>query len=170
MITKGLDVKKFNFNFISLFVSAVLLSACDVYTPEEAYQALQANQKIKVMDSYNQTLIVLQSSELFSPGSAQIKPGAQDVLQDAVDVIDGLDTRLNIKVTAYGLPVGSKDSVKQLSQAQAQSVASFLWAHGVDMKRMTIEGKSNSNANLQTGSVKESMMQYRVEVSLQARS
>lgn len=38
------------------------------------------------------------------------------------------------------------------------------------MKRIKIEGKSYTDADLQSESVKASMMQYRVEVSLQARS
>ena len=101
---------------------------------------------------------------------AQNYQDAEDILQDAVDVIEGLSPNLNIKVTAYGLPVGNKDSVKKLSQAQAQSVASFFWAQGVDMKRMKMEGKSYSDASLQTDFVDASMMQYRVEVSLQVRS
>ena len=163
-------MKKLNFKSMTLFLSAVLLSACDVYTPKEAYHALQPIQKIKVMDTYNQTLIMLQSSELFTPGSAQLKPGAEDILQDAVDVIEGLSPQLKIKVTAYGLPVGNKDSVKKLSRAQAQSVASFIWAQGIDMKRIKVDGQSYSDANLQTDSVNASMMQYRVEISLQARS
>ncbi|MBM4210943.1 MAG: hypothetical protein FJ186_00195 [Gammaproteobacteria bacterium] len=163
-------MEKLNLKSIALLLGTALLTACQVYTPEEAYQSLQPVQKIKVMDSYNQTLIVLQSSALFSPGTAQLKPGSRDILQDAMDVIEGLSSNLNITVTAYGVPVGNKDAVKKLSEAQAQSVAAFFWAKGVDMKRIKIEGKSYTDADLQSESVKASMMQYRVEVSLQARS
>ena len=96
------------------------------YTTENAMIDFKKANPIKVMDSYNKTLIVADSFALFNSGSSQFKDGAEDVLQDAVDVIEGLSPNLQIKVAAYATSVGSQQYTDELTKAQAAAVAAKL--------------------------------------------
>jgi len=139
------------------------------YTTENAMIDFKKANPIKVMDSYNRTLIVADSFALFNSGSSQFKDGAEDVLQDAVDVIEGLSPNLKIKVAAYATSVGNQQYTDELTKAQAAAVAAYLWSQGIDAKRMTVYagGKRDRVADASPANV--DIMNYRVEITLTDR-
>ena len=160
----------------SLLVVAVLsaLAGCSdepvpKYTPEGAMVDFKKARPIKVMDSYNKTLIVADSFALFNSGSSQFKDGTEDILQDAVDVIEGLSPNLKINVAAYSTSVGSQKYTDDLSRAQASAVAAYLWSQGIDAKRMTIYAGGKRDRVADTSPANVDIMNYRVEITLTER-
>ena len=151
-------------------ITALLLSGCqDDYTKEDAISAYKLAHPIKVMNTYNKTLIVVDSKALFSPGSSQLKADSVDVLQDAVHTIKGLPSNYVVNIAAYSSSIGSEDYNKQLTDAQANSVASYLWSQGVSANQITLTPGAKTNRVAASTSPKTDMMNYRVEISLMPR-
>ena len=88
--------------------------------------------KIQIRSDANSITISLADNLLFDSGSADLKPGAQDVLLQVADALRGLPNEMRIEGHTDNVPVNSPDFPTnwELSGARASHVLRFLREHG----------------------------------------
>jgi chemotaxis protein MotB len=88
--------------------------------------------KIQIRSDANSITISLADNLLFDSGSADLKPGAQDVLLQVADALRGLPNEMRIEGHTDNVPVNSPDFPTnwELSGARASHVLRFLNEEG----------------------------------------
>lgn len=167
---------KFLFSF---FVFLVGLCGCtyntvcseEVYfsraksTPEiRAYYFSQLREKGVQVIQLGETLrIVLLSDYLFYPDSANIRRDYRKVLKTVVELINTYEM-ISIKVSGYTDNIGSIIKKQALTTRQAQVVARYLWALGVDARLTYARGYSLQNPVDWNGSFQGRHNNRRIEI------
>ncbi|MBX3708610.1 MAG: OmpA family protein [Gammaproteobacteria bacterium] len=114
----------------------------------------------------DQILIVLPSARIFNAMSARIKPDAYSTLNLVARYINGY-TKMLVKVAAYTNALGSSDVNLSLSQEQAQNVAKFLVACGLDARILYAVGYGGTHLVQKNSYVWEGSDNYRIEITLE---
>lgn len=103
--------------------------------------------KITVRNESDSITISLADNLLFDSGSADLKPGAQDVLAQVAQALVGLPNPLRIEGHTDSVPVNSTDFATnwELSGARASRVLRFLESAGpLDHSRISFAGHAET--------------------------
>ncbi len=114
----------------------------------------------------DQILIALPSARIFQPYSSTIKPDAYSTLNLTARYINGY-TKMLVKVSAYTSSTGSRTVDLSLSQEQAQNVAKFLQAAGVDARVLYAMGYGGTHLVQQNSKGWDESDNYRIEITLE---
>jgi outer membrane protein OmpA-like peptidoglycan-associated protein len=114
----------------------------------------------------DQILIILPSASIFHAMTANIKPDAYSTLKLVAKYINGY-TKMLVKIAAYTNAVGPKEVDLALSQQQAESVAKFLWACGLDARLTYAVGYGGTHLVQKNFSSWDESDNYRIEITLE---
>lgn len=104
--------------------------------------------KIQIREDARSITISLADNLLFDSGSAELKPGSQDVLLEVAGVLAGLPNDLRIEGHTDNIPVNSPDYPTnwELSAARASTVLRFMTeTGGLDPLRMELGGYADTH-------------------------
>jgi len=87
--------------------------------------------------------LTLSTDVLFEFNKAQLRPGAEEKLDQLARDAQGADVD-KVVVTGHADRIGSDEYNQQLSEARAQAVADYIAAKGVDRTRIQAVGKGES--------------------------
>ncbi|VVC76689.1 putative lipoprotein YiaD [Aquicella siphonis] len=114
----------------------------------------------------DQILIVLPSARIFNPMSSKIKPDAYSTLNLVSKYINSY-TKMLVKVAAYTGAFGSNDVNLSLSQEQAESVAKYLSAAGVNARVLYATGYGGTHLVQRNSNTWDGNENYRIEITLE---
>lgn len=109
--------------------------------------ANQIEGKIQVRSDADSITISLADNLLFDSGSADLKPGSQDVLMLVAAALQGLPNQMRIEGHTDNVPVNSPDFATnwELSAARASRVLRFLTEQGgLDAARLFLAGYADT--------------------------
>ena len=113
----------------------------------------------------DQVRIILPSARIFQPETANIKPQAHSTLKLLAKYINGY-TKMLVKVSAYTDRSGPCDVNLALSQMQADNVANYLLASGLDARVLYAIGYGGTHLVEKSCNVWDDTDNYRIEVTL----
>jgi outer membrane protein OmpA-like peptidoglycan-associated protein len=108
-------------------------------------------------------LVVTLGDTLFETGNAQLKGNAPDNLRNLAAFLNKNPDR-SLIIEGHTDSVGSEASNQTLSQRRAESVQSYLIAHGIAPNRLTAVGKGEHSPVASNDSVSGRALNRRVEV------
>lgn len=114
----------------------------------------------------DQILIVVPSARLFEPMSAKIKPDAYSTLNLVARYVNGF-TKMLVKIGAYTNPMRSSDIALCLSQEQAESVARYFVASGLDARLLYAAGYGGAEPVQKSSCAFKENDNYRIEITLE---
>ena len=106
------------------------------------------NGRIQVHSDAQSITISLQDNLLFDSGSADLKPGSQDVLSEVASALQGLPNEMRIEGHTDNVPVNSADFTNNwdLSAARASRVLRFLAdSGGLDQSKLVLAGYADTH-------------------------
>ena len=150
----------------SLFIILTLcaLSTIQAYTRDMSihWQLYPVGQA----DLPDLSVTTLQSDAIFEPHSAHFKPMAASYMIKALNMIKRADPTLLIYINVYSDDIPNAIDRRLLTDAQAQSVGSYLWSQGIAYDRMTMRGLGSQRMIGNIHSVVTNALNRRVEVVL----
>ena len=111
-------------------------------------------------------LVVLPSARIFNALTADIKPDAYSTLEMVARYLNRF-TKISIQIAAYTNDVGSQRVALALSQKQAESVARFLTASGLDARLLYAVGYGGENLVDSNSLDWDGSDNYRIEITLE---
>lgn len=123
--------------------------------------------KITIRSDVDSITISLADNLLFDSGSADLKPGAQDVLAQVASALAGLPNPLRIEGHTDNVPVNSPDFATnwELSGARASRVLRFLEAAGpLDHARMSFAGHAETRPVADNATVEGRALNRRADI------
>lgn len=100
---------------------------------------------------------------LFDSGSANIKPQSMGIIRQIAQVLQQ-ETSMNLKIVGHTDSDGADDSNLKLSKARADAVKTTLSSiYDIDAKRLSTEGKGESEPLVDNASPQEKALNRRVE-------
>lgn len=128
------------------------------------------NRGVSVVTLGDQVLIVIASSRLFPPASAELKPQAYSTLDMVAQYINRYDKTL-VRISAYTNPIGPSDVNTALSREQAHSVEKYLLETGMDARVIYAEGYGGThlveNCSDTCSETWDSSDNYRIEITME---
>ncbi len=107
--------------------------------------------------------IIIPADKIFLPNSTEIKYKGEPLMYAVVDVINSFG-KVNLDIAGHTDSVGDAPHKMHLSQLWSQSVATYLWAHGIALERMHFKGLSGFHDIASTRTAKGSYYNRRVEI------
>jgi chemotaxis protein MotB len=104
--------------------------------------------KIQIREDADSITISLADNLLFSSGSAELKPGSQDVLLEVAGILALLPNELRVEGHTDNIPVNSADYPTnwELSAARASTVLRFMIeSGGLEPGRMELAGYADTH-------------------------
>lgn len=123
--------------------------------------------KITVRNDVDSITISLADNLLFNSGSADLKPGAQDVLTQVAGALVGLPNDLRIEGHTDNVPVNGSDFATnwELSGARASRVLRFLEAAGpLDHTRISFAGYAETRPVADNGTAEGRALNRRADI------
>ena len=123
--------------------------------------------KITIRNDVNSITISLADNLLFDSGSADLKPGAQDVLTQVASALAGLPNALMIEGHTDDVPVNSPDFASnwELSGARASRVLRFLEAAGsLKRERISFAGYAENRPVADNGTAEGRALNRRADI------
>ena len=114
----------------------------------------------------DQVLIVIPSSRIFNSMSASIKPTAYSTLDLVAEYINSY-TKMLVKISTYTNDLGSKRVNLALSDQQAQALAKYFTAKGVDARVLYATGYGGTHLVDKISLDWDKSDNYRIEISLE---
>jgi len=110
------------------------------------------------------TVITLSGSVLFPSGESTLLPSATSRLSDVAQALAAQDVKTPIEVIGHTDSQGSDEANRELSQRRAETVRTFLIAHGVPTDRVRAEGAGESQPITSNASPEGRANNRRVEI------
>lgn len=120
----------------------------------------------KVIILGDQVKVILPSNNLFHSMSAQINNSAYSTLDLVADFLCSLD-KISVKVAAYSNATGSALVNQEITQEQADAVARYLWAKGVNARLITAIGYDGSHLMTKNSYDWNNGDNYRIEITVE---
>jgi chemotaxis protein MotB len=123
--------------------------------------------KIQVRQDANSITISLQDNLLFDSGSADLKPGSQEVLAEIAAVLGQLPNIIRVEGHTDSIPVNSADYATnwELSAARATTVLRFLGDAGhVEQSRLTLAGFADTRPLADNGTPEGRALNRRADI------
>jgi outer membrane protein OmpA-like peptidoglycan-associated protein len=114
----------------------------------------------------DQILIAIPSDRLFQPATSTIKPQAYSTLNMVAKYINSF-TKMLVKISAYTDASGSQRVDQVLSQQQAQNVAKYLSADGVDARLLYAIGNGGTKLVQKNSQDWYGNDNYRIEITME---
>ncbi len=102
------------------------------------------NRGATIVELGDQIMVAIPSARLFDGMSDRIKPPAYSTMNLLATYINSHTTML-VRIAAYTDDIGSRSTNVALSRQQAQSVARYLTAKGVNTRLLYAEGYGGTN-------------------------
>jgi len=116
------------------------------------------------------TVITLSGSVLFASAKYELLGSAQEALTHVADALSKSDPDSKLVVQGYTDSQGSESYNMTLSKNRAESVRSFLTAHGISPDRITAEGFGPASPVADNGTAEGRANNRRVEIIVQPPS
>jgi len=141
----------------------------EIARPGKPYQIFntQAFAPAQVEVKGGKTKVSLGSAILFDFNQSMLKPGAAEVLAEVKASVLDQHPKARFVVEGYTDDVGSAAYNLALSQRRAQTVVSWLRAHGVPGSRLTAKGLGKSNPKVPNTSDENRAQNRRVEIAVE---
>ncbi len=158
-----------------LCLCIVFLAGCQSFVKDIDYSSNDSvegfyNPNIKGVKQFkrpNGQVLVINSDDLFELGDCSFTSKALPYLSSALYFINKQSEKSTVDVRAFTDNVASDAAQLELTRSQAESVASYLWAHGLDIDRLTVSGvKPSTVVGNKTMSPKQLAMLRRVEITV----
>lgn len=114
----------------------------------------------------DQILIVIPSARLFNPMTSTINPSAYSTLKLVARYINQY-TKMLVKISAYTNDLGSDCVNLALSEQQAENVARFLAASGIDARLLYAKGYGGTHLVESNAKIWDGSDNYRIEITLE---
>jgi len=153
--------------FPGILVGSVFGASYGAYIDSKASVADQLQNRgatIVVLGDY--ILIVLPSARIFEDTSAKIKPDAYSTLNLVAHYINGY-TKMLVKIGSYTNPMRSSDIALCLSQEQADSIARYFVATGLDARVLYAVGYGGMSPVQRSSYAWKENDNYRIEITLE---
>ncbi len=124
------------------------------------------NRGVSVVVLGDQVLIVVASSRLFQPASANLYPQAYSTLDMVAKFINQYD-KVMVKISAYTNPLGPPNVNLALSQGQAHAVEKYLLETGMDARVIYAQGYGGTHLVEPLSKNWDGSDNYRVEITLE---
>jgi outer membrane protein OmpA-like peptidoglycan-associated protein len=134
---------------------------------KDALDRLAAANSANVKQEERGTVITLSGNVLFASGKSDLLPGAQSSLNQVADALKDQSDK-NILVEGHTDSTGSAALNTQLSQARAQSVATYLISRGLPREQVTPQGFGPSRPVADNATPEGRANNRRVEIVIQA--
>ena len=133
------------------------------------FKALTDSGKLKVEIRENRMIIALGDKILFDPGKTDLKPEGKDALTQVTAVLKDLPNR-NYQVAGHtdNIPIksGKFRSNWDLSTARAVEVVNFMISAGLDPKRLSAAGYSDTSPVAPNDTPENKAKNRRIEITL----
>ncbi len=163
-------MRKPYFLIISFLFSGFFLTACSLTSGSHSSASVKPvalTQGIQVTQLGSQVRIFISSDQCFEAGTSNIKENYQPNLDRLVALLKAYGN-VSMSITGYTDNVLPAQQAKLLSRAQADSIVSYLWAHGIPHQQLYAKGKGADCPIAQNETVIGSAMNRRIEISLWA--
>jgi chemotaxis protein MotB len=123
--------------------------------------------KIQIREDADSITISLADNLLFASGDANLRPGAQDVLQQVAEVLNQLPNQLQIEGHTDNVPVNNSQFPTnwELSAARASTVVRFLSeGAGVPANRLHLEGYADTRPVADNGTPEGRALNRRADI------
>ena len=129
----------------------------------QGLEAAISRQDIQIVKYGPQTTLIIPTDKFYMPLSAELNELCYPALNNIIKYIKTQNFE-HIYVAGFTDSVGSKKARRQMSQAQSQSMMTFLWANDIPAEKITATGYASNypiaNNNLTHGSA----MNRRIEI------
>lgn len=170
---------KSSFFYYALLVSPLLLSACTTtqHTVDPKYSTATEKRKItgrkqeippaliQVVQSPERLRVILYSDGCFQANNGHLTAECSQQLAATMNTIKHYGEGL-VQVVGYTDDIYDPKLATAVSQQQADSVMAFLWSKGIASQRLRAIGFGNHDPIASNRSVKASVANRRVEISL----
>jgi outer membrane protein OmpA-like peptidoglycan-associated protein len=133
---------------------------------DDAMTKLRLNEAAAMAEKPSGTVITVAGAFLFSSGKSELQPGAGQKLDKIADALSQQGDR-KIIVRGYTDSTGAAEANVALSKARADSVASYLAAHGVPRDKITTDGLGESDPVAPNDTATGRASNRRVEIEVQ---
>jgi len=124
----------------------------------------RAANQVEIKRLKNQSLKITMNSEVsFAFDSAVIKPAFRSTLDKVSDILKRY-SRSRINIVGYTDSVGSAVYNQGLSRRRAESVASYIEGRGVQLSRVSTEGRGESDPRASNATAAGRQLNRRVEL------
>ena len=145
----------------------ILGASYGAYIDSQATVADQlTNRGATIVELGDQLLVAIPSARLFDGMTNTIKPQAYSTLSLLATYINE-QTKMLVKVSSYTDDIGEKSVNLALSKKQANSVAKYLTASGVNARVLYAEGYGGTNLVIKNISDWGKSDNYRIEVTME---
>jgi len=122
-------------------VGGVVGTVVGIYSERPAkYIGKLTEQGIQVVQLGDNVTVILPSDQCFEQGTATITYACEPIMQNLAALFKLYDNA-PITITGYTDDVGEPSQARLLTYYQADSVLTYLWAHGIPFRQMTAIGK-----------------------------
>lgn len=118
---------------------------------------------IECLDSGDRITLVVPTDRFFHPNSADLKITCLPILKNIVDLIF-IYPRTPVYVAAFTDNVGSFARKKNLSQAQAEAMATFFWTYNIAAEQLRPEGHADYHPVSENKIIHGSAQNRRIEI------
>lgn len=124
------------------------------------------NRNVKVFILGDQIMIILFSNNIFNCMTPVIRESACSTLNLVTQLI-GNYTNMSVNIAAYTNQSDCPRIDLQLSKAQADSIARYLWRHGVNTRLLSAEGYGGTGFVTRNSPCCPNNANYRIEITLE---
>jgi outer membrane protein OmpA-like peptidoglycan-associated protein len=166
-------MNKSYFLIINILCSIILLmTGCANSTTSDRHPLTNVRPTLispgmQIVQLGNRVNIYISSDRCFEAGTSNIKENYQPNLDNLVAVLKSYGST-PMTISAYTDNVLPARQAQLLSRAQADSLISYLWAHGIPYQQLYAVGKGQECPIAQNDTVTGSAMNRRIEISLWA--
>lgn len=148
-------------------IGAILGASYGAYIDSNAsFMDKLENRGANVIVLGDQVLIVIPSSRIFNPESANINPSAYSTLKMVSQYINSY-TKMLVKINVYTSDLGSPQANLSMSQEQANAVEKFLVASGVNARVLYAQGYGGTHLVDKSERPWDGSDNYRIEITLE---
>lgn len=147
-----------------LAIGTAVGTASGIYKtqPGSLIQALNA-QDIQYVQYGDTRTLVVPTDKYYKINSAQLNEFCYAGLNNIVNLLKYYPA-CDIYVAAFTDDVGSKTHKRKLSQARAEAMLTFLWAHDIPAKKLSAEGYADNHAISDNELIHGSAQNRRIEI------
>lgn len=120
---------------------------------------------VQVLEVGDYLILVLESDQFYDVHSPCLKAEPDWILRDVARLLKDIE-KSQVLIAAYTDNVGSPRFNRELSQQQAERMKSFLWAHGIDFRRLHAIGFGEDYPIANNRTVIGNAMNRRIEIRL----
>lgn len=110
--------------------------------------------------------LVLPVDSFFEPNSSELIIKSYGILDDVTALLKSLGSSQQLTITGFTDNVDVLDHRLKLSQLQSESIATYLWTHGIKKERIRVYGAADSSTIANPATIYGNAYNRRVEITL----